>query len=87
MHRSHFDIRITITILFTFILYSLLSNLAYGQQQQQQKQFAFANQTTAIIKNQINNNKQNKPASFSVHTGRVESLLVTLLGATAAALN
>ena len=85
MHRSHFDIRITITILFTFILYSLLSNLAYGQQQQ--KQFAFANQTTAIIKNQINNNKQNKPASFSVHTGRVESLLVTLLGATAAALN
>jgi hypothetical protein len=67
MLKSYFNVSITISIVFTIILYSLLPALAYSQQQQ----FGFANQSTTIItKNQINNDRQNSSPShtFSAYT-------------------
>jgi peptidoglycan/xylan/chitin deacetylase (PgdA/CDA1 family) len=63
MLKSYFDVTITITIVFTIILYPLLPTLDHGQQQ-----FAFAYQT--IIKNQINNRQNESPSyyTFSAYT-------------------
>src|ERR671930_1872899 len=57
MLKSYFDDTITITILFTIILYLVLPTLAHSQQQ-----FGFAYQTT-IIKNQIND-RQNRSMNY-----------------------
>jgi peptidoglycan/xylan/chitin deacetylase (PgdA/CDA1 family) len=69
MMKSYFDVTITLILVFTIILYPLLPpTLAHSQR------FALAYQTT-IIKNQINNDRQNSSMnhSFSAYTITGES--------------
>jgi peptidoglycan/xylan/chitin deacetylase (PgdA/CDA1 family) len=61
--KSYLDVTITLILVFTIILYPLLPTLAHSEQ------FALAYQTT-IIKNQINNYRQNSSMNhtFSAYT-------------------
>ena len=68
VNRTYFDFAIIVTLLFTIILSLLLPALAYDD-----RQLAFANQTT-MTKNQINNNDNPANAYSNSTTPKVAIL-------------
>jgi hypothetical protein len=69
MQKSHLDVTIIIAILFSVIvLYPLLPLLAYGKQQQQQRQdlFPFSYPTTTS-KSEFNNDIQSESTTSHIH--------------------